>query len=345
MRALRIGAALALTGRDAPMAVQAAAGMRAFARARGADLEIVDHMSEAGEAARAVAALARRCDLLLGPYGSGATRAAAAALDGRPEVLWNHGGAATDPGCARVVDVIGPAHGYWAGLADALARAGADGARTALVHGPTGFGRAVADGALASLAARGRRPLIVVPIGGPDDAEAAVDAARDAGAETIVGAGRMEEEFALAATIAERGLRGALVVCGVAAAAERLGAAVLGWIGPAQWIAGADPEWEACLPRAADYPAAQALAACLVAERALAAAGSADPERLWAAALGLRTRTLLGPFAVDQRGRQIAHAPLIVRWEPGPGGPVRRVLWRPAPPGCGDFGGLPDSHP
>jgi len=345
MRAVRIGAVLALTGRDAPMALQAAAGVRAFAAARGGELEIVDHRSDADAAARAVTGLARRCDLLLGPYGSGATRAVAAALEGRPEVLWNHGGAATDPGGARVIDVIGPARSYWAGLADALALAGADIARTAVVHGPTGFGRAVAEGALDSLAAAGRRPLVVVPIDDAGDAATAVAAASRLGAETVVGAGRMEEELALAAAIAAHGLRGALVVCGVAVAVERLGEAVLGWIGPAQWIAGADSEWESRLPAGADYPAAQALAACLVAEEALEAAASPHPERLWPAALGLRTRTLLGPFAVDDRGRQVAHAPLIVRWEPGPIAPVRRVLWRPASEGCGDVDGLRDLHP
>ena len=53
------------------------------------------------------------------------------------------------------------------------------------------------------------------------------------------------------------------------------------------------------LPAASDYPAAQALAAGIVAGEALACAGSTAPDALWDAARSLRTRTLIGPFAVD----------------------------------------------
>jgi ABC-type branched-subunit amino acid transport system substrate-binding protein len=78
-----------------------------------------------------------------------------------------------------------------------------------------------------------------------------------------------------------------------------------------------------------DYPAAQALAAGILAERALGVAGTTDPAAIWDAARALRASTFLGPFAIDEEGRQTAHAPAIVRWEPGSRGPVRRVVWRP----------------
>jgi hypothetical protein len=118
-----------------------------------------------------------------------------------------------------------------------------------------------------------------------------------------------------------------LVVCGVAEAGRALGDAVVGWIGPVQWDGTPGPVPP---PPGADYPAAQAIAAALVAEEALALAGSTDPGALWDAARALRTSTLIGPFAVDAEGRQTAHAPALVRWEAGPGGPSRRVAWRAA---------------
>jgi hypothetical protein len=153
----------------------------------------------------------------------------------------------------------------------------------------------------------------------------------------------MDEEIAAGEALAGSGALGALVVCGVGAGPRALGEAVLGWLGPAQWVPGV----HAAPPGLADdaeYPAAQAFAACLVAERAGDLAGSLDPDALWRAARLLRTRTPLGPFAVDERGRQVAHAPAIVTWERGPGGPVRRLVWSPEGPG-GAPDRLRDSRP
>jgi hypothetical protein len=96
-----------------------------------------------------------------------------------------------------------------------------------------------------------------------------------------------------------------------------------------QWDGGREG-WPFALPEDADYPAAQAAAAGMLAARALELAGGGGPDALWDAARAMRAGTPLGPFAVDGAGRQTAHAPAIVRWEPGAGGPGRRVVWRPA---------------
>jgi ABC-type branched-subunit amino acid transport system substrate-binding protein len=330
---LRAAAALALSGRYAAPGRQSAAGLTAWARARGVRLEILDDRSDPSESARRYRALAGRADLLFGPYGSGPMRAAAEALAGRPEVIWNHGGAALDPHGARAVDVIGPADRYWAGLAAVLADREVPLDRVAVLHAPSPFGRATAAGAIASLRAAGAEPLLAAAFS-EADADGAAARALAEGAACVVGCGRIEDDLALGLALAGSAgrLRAvALVVCGVALAAERLGGAVRGWIGPAQWLAGGPPP-PIALGRGADYPAAQALAAGLVAEQALAAAGSVDPDALWDAARSLRTTTFLGPFAVDEGGRQTAHAPLLVRWT-GPEGALRReVVWRPPPP-------------
>jgi hypothetical protein len=138
----------------------------------------------------------------------------------------------------------------------------------------------------------------------------------------------MEDDLALAGAALDAGLRCALVVMGVAAAGEALGDRVAGSVGPVGWDGGTTG-WPFALPAGADYPAAQAAAAGILAARALAAASAGGPDALWDAARAMRGATPLGPFAVDAEGRQTAHAPAIVRWEPGPGGPVRRVAWRP----------------
>ena len=326
---MRAVAALSLTGRYAPFARQAAAGLRAWAGAAGASLRIDDDRSDPAESGRLLARLARGADLVFGPYGSGPAREAARAMAGRPEVVWNHGGAEVPDRGARMIDVLGPARSYWRGLPEVLG--GEDPGRVVVVRAPGGFGAAVAEGAVHALAGAGAPPPEVLDLAesGP---EACASAARAAGAAWVVGGGRAEDDLALGRALAGRGPRAGLVVCGVELAARELGDAVAGWIGPAQWAPGAASP-PVPLPPGSDYPAAQALAAGLLAAQALELAGSARPDALWDAARALRATTFLGPFAVDERGRQVAHAPLIVRWE-GSGARLRReVVWRPGPGG------------
>ncbi len=325
---MRAAAALALTGRYSPMGRQAAAGLRAWAAARGAELRIEDDGSDAAGSARLLAGLAGGADIVFGPYGSGPARAVAREMAGRPEVVWNHGGAAVPRTGARMVDVLGPAGAYWRGLPAALAALAEDPARAAIVRCPGGFGAGVAEGAARALAAAGLPAAPVIDLD-PADPGAAVRAARDAGARWVVGGGRIEDDLALGRALAGTRLRAGLVVCGVALAARELGDGVRGWIGPAQWLPGGPPA-PVALPPGADYPAAQALAAALLAERAAELAGSVAPDALWDAARAMRTATFLGPFAVDETGRQTAHAPLIVVWRGRGAGLRRDPLWRPS---------------
>lgn len=307
------------------MGRQAAAGLEAWARHAGADLRIEDDRSDPARSAALIVAMAGWADLLFGPYGSGPGRAVATAMAGRPEPVWNHGAAAVEPrGGARLVDVLGPARSYWRGLPSVLG-----GEPVALVRAPGGFGAEVAAGAAAALAAAGTPPAVVVDLD-PGRPGTAVEAAVAAGAVWVAGGGRMEDDLALAAAALDAGLRCALVVMGVAAAAEVLGDAVAGCAGPVQWDGGREG-WPFPLPADADYPAAQAAAAGMLAVRALGLAGGGG-DVLWDAARAMRTATPLGPFAVDADGRQVAHAPAIVRWDLAGGAPARRVVWRPAVP-------------
>lgn len=310
---------------------QAAAGLRAWAAARGARLRIEDDRSLPAESARLATALAGSCDLLLGPYGSGCGREVAAAMAGRREVVWNHGAAAVPRTGARMADVLGPAGRYWAGL-PAVLGGPSSGARVAIVRAPGGFAAEIAAGAHRALGDAGLTPAGVWDLD-PRAAGDAVVRALAAGAGWIAGGGRLEDDLALARAASEAGVPVALVACGVSAVADELGDRVAGWLGPVQWD-GTPPPAPFSLPPGSDYPAAQALATALVAEEALATAGSSDPDALWGAARALRTRTLIGPFAIDPEGRQTAHAPCIVRWRAAPGGPERVVVWRPPAAGA-----------
>lgn len=306
---------------------QAAGGLAAWARARGVPLRIEDAGSEPVKTGRLYRALAGTVDLLFGPYGSGPMQAVAEALAGRDDVVVNHGGAVPPETGARVVSVIGPADRYWAGLADVLASEGVPLDRVAVLHAASGFGRATASGAVASLAGAGARPIAIEAF---DEVSAAATAARvlRGGVSAVVGCGRIEDDLALGRALAGTSVAVGLVVCGVSLAVEALGDAVEGWLGPAQWWPDGPPP-PIALPPGADYPAAQALAAGLVAEEIVAAAGSTEPDALWDAARRLRTQTFLGPFAVDAVGRQVAQAPHLVRWVRRGAALVRERCWSP----------------
>ncbi len=324
-RVRRAGVALPLTGRYGALAADSARGLRAWAADCGATLTIEDCGEEPAEAARLTTALADHVDVVFGPYGSGAMRAVARAMAGRPVVVWNHGGAATARTGAWIVDVLAPAERYWAGLADVLVASGVAVDRVAILRSGSGFGRAVADGAVSALRRHGCEPLIVTTFD-QDSAAAAAAGALDAGARVIVGCGRFEDDIALGAALVGVDVAVGLVACGVTAAAQAFGDAILGWFGPCQWLA--DRDVPAALGANTDYPAAQAYACGLIAERAIAAAGTLDAPTVWDAVRSLRTTTFFGSFAVDDEGRQIGHVPVLVRWESGSDGPVRQVSWR-----------------
>jgi branched-chain amino acid transport system substrate-binding protein len=323
----RAAVGLALSGRYAEPATQAARGLEAWARHRGLHLDVVDTGDDVEQVERTYRGLARSAGLLFGPYGSGPLRAAERALAGGDEVLWNHGGAAGDASRpARVIDVLGPAERYWAGLGSYLGRRGVPRDRVGILYADTGFGRATMGGAVASLRAVGVEPLVVRAFGG--SVEAAVADVLRAGAAALIGCGRMEDDLALLAA-AGPGVAVGAVVCGVGLARRALGAQIVGRFGPAQWL----PRSGGPLPAGAEYPAAQAYAAGQVCQAALERAGSDAPRARWDAARSLRIDTVIGPFRVDAQGRQLAHAPLLVEWVPTPGGPERRAVWRPADTG------------
>jgi branched-chain amino acid transport system substrate-binding protein len=77
----------------------------------------------------------------------------------------------------------------------------------------------------------------------------------------------------------------------------------------------------------ADYPAAQAYAACLIAQRCLEETGSADDEALWRAACALDCNTFFGRFRINPRtGIQEGHEMVWVQWQGG----KKVVVWPPS---------------
>ena len=310
---LRIGAALALTGRFARFGGQAAAGLRAWRDlGGGAEIEILDDGSSPGSVGPALDALAERCDLLLGPYGTSTARAAARWAHEHDRLVWNHGGAGSDLSelaPRRLVSLITPTERYGESFVQHLA-ARHPGTGLRLVSGPGTFGPQVVDGM------RRTATVLGVPLTGHGDA--------------LFTAGTFEHDTALIADLPHRPAVLGTVAAGVRAFADAVPDPD-GVFGVAQWMPGTGrtvevgPDEDAFVARYRsitgtdpDYPAAQAAAAAAIAVHCASASGSTDPDALWAAAAGLRTTTLYGDFGIDPTsGAQTDHAMVLVRWRGG----------------------------
>ncbi|MFQ5693201.1 MAG: amino acid ABC transporter substrate-binding protein [Nitrospinota bacterium] len=365
---LRVGASLSLTGPFSPMGRQARAAVELWAeevtRAGGIDfrpgekravprLVLLDDGSRRKEAARLTHRLIRDegVEILLGPYSSALTLAAAPVAEDFEIPLWNHGGSADalyERGFRFLVGVVPPASTYFRGAFEWAREAGFAGGRVALLHGARGgFPAAVAGGALRWAGEGGFE--VVLRRTYPSSAAGLARLTGELRAirpDLILGAGRFEEDLAFAralreATVAAKAA--VLVAAGVSAFGDALGGDADGFLGPSQWEAegggGSPPEigptgkdfakrLTARLGAPADYPAAQAYAACLIAERCLRSAGMGNPARLRDAASSLRLTTFFGPFEIDPgSGRPLGvRAPLLVQWRGG----RRVIVWSPS---------------
>jgi len=342
-----------LTGRYARFGRQALAGVQAWvadvnetgglrpgldAPAVPVTLRVYDDASRATEAARATHRLIAEdgVALLMGPYSSALTRAAADAAAQHGVPLWNHGGAADDlygGGNDWIIGILSPASRYFAGLI-ALVQRRKSGTRVALI-GPRGspFARSVLTGAEAVARRAGFQVVFRADHAAAAGPDAVARRLATLQADLILVAGSFEQDVRLARAIAmsrpENGIV-ALVAAGVDAFGAQLGAEATEFYGPSQWepntpvpvdVGPAADTVAARLRTAlagpADYPAAQAYAAGLVAQQCLERAGSDNPRGLRRAARQLDIRTFYGQFRIDDAGRQVGHEVTIVRWRNG----------------------------
>ncbi len=75
--------------------------------------------------------------------------------------------------------------------------------------------------------------------------------------------------------------------------------------------------------RTPSVQSAASYAGCRLLVEAIAATGSLDSDKLRSALVALRTQTVLGDFAVDARGFQIAHKAVTIQWQDG----KKAIVW------------------
>jgi branched-chain amino acid transport system substrate-binding protein len=309
---------LSLTGPYARQGGDAAEAVRLWAETSGVALSLVDDGGSRSAAVEAYTAWLDRGDiaLLLGPYGSGLTRAVVPRFREAGQLLWNHGGSADDLMQPGVASLLSPASRYFDGAVDETVNRGHR--RILVVQGAGPFAHAVTDGAVARAAERGLE-VKVVEVGALLD--------EDAPGLAVLTAGRFEHDVEVVGCLSRWRHPPELVAAvaaGIPAFGQELGSEMVeGVLGPVHWWPGTrTPEigpsgaefadgYRCRTGREPSYVAAQAAAAGYLAhaawQRNLVAADIA----------GWSTSTLLGGFALDAAWRQVGHRMTTIQWRSG----------------------------
>lgn len=362
MGAIKFGASISASGRYALQGRQAVAGPRSWAEAINAEGGVaisalgkavpvtLIHYDDGSFAARVVPNVERlicvdRVDILLGPYGSDLTLAAAPIARQYGKVMWNHGGA-SDEICSpagRLVAILTPVSRYFAGLVDLVSSIDpGPGQAVFLYRRGSGFGRLAARSVEASCRKAGLTLSVLTYSSSRNDLPPLLRNLRRQRPDLILGAGAFEDDCALARNLMANGVKAkafGFVSAAMQKFKEALGPQAEGFMGPSQWepAAGYAPDFGPSPAEAAgrieamgvpaDYPAAQAYAACLLAQRCLEQVGSADDQALWRAACALDCTTFFGRFKIDEEtGLQVGHEMVWVQWQDG-----RKVIVWPQP--------------
>ena len=360
--AIRFGASISTSGRYALQGRQALAGLQAWAKVTnveggvrisqlGGTLPVtLIHYDDASSSERAVAAAEKliqvdRVHVLIGPYGSDLTRAVVGVAREHGRLLWNHGGASDDihrPGHG-VVSIPTPVSLYFGGVLELVRSLDAHARKAVVLHRRgSRFGRLATRGAQVV----GRRAGFVVAALTysylPDDLPQLLARLRRQRPDLILSAGSFEDDCAIARESIATGVRTKAFAVTAAAMREfrqTLGTGAEGIFAPSQWEPDARHAVDfgpssaqvarriRAMGAVADYPAAQGYVACLIAQRCLEDAGSADDEGLWRAACALDCNTFFGRFRINPRtGIQEGHEMRWVQWQGG----RRVVVWPPS---------------
>ncbi len=362
MMAVRVGIPVSLSGQFSLQGAQTLAGIRAWAEdvngagglqvagsTRPVELIWQDDASRRNrvrEISRQLIVV-DRVDLLIGPYSSVLTNAAAEVAQSYGKLLWNQGGASPlvyQQGNPWVVGILTPADEYLAGLLPAVREACPGASSVGIVRGSTGaFPRNVATGVERAAEGLGFRvaPSLTFDADAEDFGDV-VQAVCDTTPAVLVVAGRFQDDLRIAEMLAEAPPSSgavAVVAAGVEAFRERLGPRAENFIGPSQW----EPESgfaidfgpsvadvQASLRRAGhpviDYPMAQAYAVGVVIQRCVEQCGSLEDRDLRETAAYLDFTTFYGRFRIDaETGRQTGKPGLLVQWQRG----RKSIVWPP----------------
>lgn len=345
---LRIGVSLGLTGRYAAMAGQQEQGFRLWVwrqnlagglRGRPVELLVRDDAGEPDTARKHYQKFIAtdRVDFLFAPYSSELTGAVAALAGEHGYPLLCSGAVADslwDAGNPLLFGMFIPASRYAQGFLELLVQQ--DVTRLAILCFPGRFPAEACRGARAWAGRLGLETVSAREVDGPaPDLAAAVAEARAAGAEALLVCGYARDATAARRAVEESGWRPRAYFATIGPSLEEyredLGALAEGAFSSSHWepdlpypgAAEFARDFAAAFDRRPSYQSAAAYAAGQLLAQAVDKAGGADRRRVAEALAGLDTTTILGRYALDRRGMQVRHFPVVIQWQDG----RKAVVW------------------
>jgi branched-chain amino acid transport system substrate-binding protein len=265
--------------------------------------------------------------LLLGPYGSPSTEAAAAAVERNGQVMVDSSGADDNiftKGYKNTFAVLSPATDYVAIIVNSIMSSANPKPKTvAFLSADDGFSQTAAKGGVAEAEKQGLQ--VVAQESFPEhttDVSSALTKVRGKNPDLILGSVHVEEGIAIVKQSAELGVKpqgfGETVAPPTPDFAKALGDSANGVVGSTQWTAqvkGQDEIFGTATDYAADfkerfnadaeYHSAEGAAACLALVLAVEKAGSADSSKVRDALAGLDTESFFGPIKFDDTGKNV----------------------------------------
>src|SRR5829696_668899 len=273
-----------------------------------------------------------KVDAVMGPYGSALTDAVADVNEKHRKLMIAPTAATTsiwEKGRRYLIMVLSPIEAVAEGLLDLAARNGLK--TVAVIQQDALVPNAIIKGASASAKSKGLELVFLEAYRtSPDDFSEVLRKAAAAKPDVLVaGSIRFEDLLAITRKMKELDIN-----------VRMLSAVPYGLLPDYYKQLGKDAEyvysgsfWDAALPYPGNQefvtayekefnhlPAVQSAAgyaACQLLIDAVRRTGSLDSEKLREALLTLKTKTLFGDFAVDERGYQTAHRAVTIRWQNG----------------------------
>lgn len=350
---LRLGVSLSLTGKLAreglltrsgyqlcESVVNDKGGVPVGGRKLELDIQIQDDTSRPDTAAQIIDNFNDEgYQLILGPYGSAATEAAAAVVERNGQVMVDSLGADDkifDKGYRRTFAVLSPGSQYAASIVSAIHDLAKPTPRTvAFLSADDGFSKTVTAGGVKAARKLGMRVVAEEYFpNGASDVSSTLTKIKPLRPDLVIGSVHFVEGVAIIKQSKELGIRpmafGETVAPPTPDFPKTLGPLADGVLGSSQWVpsgAGEDKwfgdagdyaaTYQARFGEAAQYHAASATAACLAFVLAVEKAGSTEADAVRDALAALDAESFFGPITFDETGKNTTKQMSVIQIQDG----------------------------
>lgn len=271
--------------------------------------------------------------LILGPYGSATTEAAAAVVERNGQVMVDSAGADNkifEKGYKRIFAVLSPATEYASSILKAVDELAQPKPKTvAFLSADDGFSKTVTEGAKQTAQKLGMQVVDTEYFAsGATDVSSQLTKVKSFNPDLIIGSVHLQEGVAIIKQASELGVRpqgfGETVAPPTPDFVKTLGQQAEGVLGSSQWtpqVSGSDAffgtakqyaqDIQQAYGHEPDYHDAEASAACLAFVLAAQKAGSTNPDKIRDALAGMDAKTFFGQIKFDPSG-QNTYKPMSV---------------------------------